>query len=158
VAPVELGRAEIVRSGDDGAIFCCGALLADCVQAAEQLRSHGLEVGVVNARFVKPLDADTLLPLVASCPWVLTVEEAALAGGFGSAVAEAACDAGIDSGRVRRLGIPDRFIEHAERGELLSDLGLDTAGIVRTCLALAARWSNGGAAPRPAEAIQRRVS
>ncbi len=158
VAPVELGRAEIVRSGDDGAIFCCGTLLPDCVQAAEQLRTHGLEVGVVNARFVKPLDADTLLPLAASCPWVLTVEEAALAGGFGSAVLEAACEAGIDTSRVRRLGIPDRFIEHAERGELLSDLGLDTAGIVRTCVALAARWGHGSAAPRATEAIQRRVS
>ncbi len=58
-------------------------------------------------------------------------------GGFGSAVLEAASEAGIDTSRVRRLGIPDHFIEHGERGELLADLGLDTAGIVAACRALA---------------------
>jgi 1-deoxy-D-xylulose-5-phosphate synthase len=66
------------------------------------------------------------------------VEEAALAGGFGSAVLEAAADEGISTAHVRRLGIPDRFIEHAERGEQLTDLGLDAAGIARACRELAA--------------------
>jgi 1-deoxy-D-xylulose-5-phosphate synthase len=64
---------------------------------------------------------------------VVTVEEGALMGGFGSAVLEAAADAGLDAGRVRRLGIPDTFVEHGGRQELLADLGLDVAGIVRTC-------------------------
>ena len=64
---------------------------------------------------------------------MVTVEEAALMGGFGSAVLEAAADAGLDTSRVRRLGIPDQFIEHGERGELLADLGLDAAGIAAAC-------------------------
>ena len=63
---------------------------------------------------------------------MLTVEEGALPGGFGSAVVEAATDAGISAAHVRRLGLPDRYVEHAERAELLADLGLDTAGITAT--------------------------
>jgi 1-deoxy-D-xylulose-5-phosphate synthase len=70
---------------------------------------------------------------------VVTVEEGCLMGGFGSAVLEAASEMSLDTSRVRRLGIPDRFIEHAERGELLADLGLDAAGIASACRELAER-------------------
>ena len=73
---------------------------------------------------------------------MVTVEEAALAGGFGSAVLEAAADSGVETAHIRRLGIPDRFIEHAERGELLADLGLDPAGIARACRELASYWGD----------------
>ena len=66
-------------------------------------------------------------------------------GGFGSAVLEAASDAGLDTSRVRRLGIPDRFIEHGGRSELLADLGLDAAGIVRACR----QWLGDSTKPRP---------
>lgn len=133
-APVELGTAEIVRAGADGTIIACGALLPACLCAAEELRGEGLEVGVINARFIKPLDTATILRAVRETPVVLTVEEGCLMGGFGSAVLEAACDAGLDTRGVRRLGIPDRYIEHGERGELLADLNLDVPGIVRTFL------------------------
>ena len=90
-------------------------------------------MGVVNARFVKPLDTETILRAVRECGFVVTVEEAALAGGFGSAVLEAAAGAGLDTSRIRRLGIPDHFVEHGERDELLADLGLDVEGIASTC-------------------------
>ncbi len=95
--------------------------------------SEGLEVGVINARFVKPLDREMILDAVENSPFVITVEEGALAGGFGSAVLEAAADARLDTSRIRRLGIPDEFIEHGERAELLADLGLDAGGIARAC-------------------------
>jgi len=134
--PVELGKAEIVSWGRDGAILCCGALLSECLRAVGRLQKRGLEVGVVNARFVKPLDADVLQRALRECSFVVTVEEGCLAGGFGSAVLEAAIDAGWDARRLRRLGLPDRFIEHGGRGELLADVGLDAEGIARTCLAL----------------------
>jgi 1-deoxy-D-xylulose-5-phosphate synthase len=137
-APIELGRSETLRTGPDGCLIACGALLSRCVQAADQLRDEGLELTVINARFLKPLDADAIVAAVRDLPWVVTVEEAALSGGFGSAVLEAAADAGVDSSRVRRLGVPDRYIEHGERDELLADLGLDVAGIAATCRALAA--------------------
>jgi 1-deoxy-D-xylulose-5-phosphate synthase len=135
-SPIEFGRSEIVSWGDDGVILCCGTLLADCLKAADLLREDGLNVGVVNARFVKPLDHETILRAVRDCEFVVTVEEAALMGGFGSAVLEAAADAGLNTSHVRRLGIPDRFIEHGERSELLAGLGLDAAGIASACRSL----------------------
>ena len=136
-APVELGRAEVLDWGHDGMIIACGTLLSNCLTAAAMLREEGLDVGVINARFVKPLDTETILRSISDSPWVVTVEEAALAGGFGSAVVEAAVDARLNVSNLRRLGIPDRFIEHAERGELLADLGLDAAGIATTCRQMA---------------------
>jgi 1-deoxy-D-xylulose-5-phosphate synthase len=140
VAPVELGRWEVLRWGTDGAILCCGALLSDCVQAANILRQEGLNVSVVNARFVKPLDQEVLTRAFRECGFVVTVEEGALAAGFGSAVLELAADHGLDASRVRRLGIPDMFIEHGERAELLADLQLDAPGIARACRDLATRF------------------
>src|SRR5262249_3395511 len=89
-------------------------------------------VGVINARFAKPLDREVILGALEESSLLVTVEEGALEGGFGSAVLEAANGAGLDARHIIRLGIPDRFIEHAERGELLAALGLDVAGIVNT--------------------------
>src|SRR5262249_33315860 len=128
-APVEMGKAEVWDWGEDAMILAFGSLFPNAVKAAEKLREEGLSVGVVNARFVKPLDRETLLKAVEEANVVLTVEEGTLEGGFGSAVIEACNTAGVDSRHVARLGIPDRFIEHAERNDLLADLGLDAAGI-----------------------------
>lgn len=135
--PVEFGKAEVLSTGEDGTILCGGGLLPECLAAASALQNDGLSIGVVNARFVKPIDADTILASIRKSPFVVTVEEGALMGGFGSAVLEAASEAGVDTSRVRRLGIPDQFVEHGERGELLADLGLDAAGIAAACRALA---------------------
>ncbi len=151
-APVELGRSEVLEWGEDGAIVCCGALLQTCLTAAEQLRDEGYELTVINARFIKPLDADTILRAAAECGFLLTVEEGALMTGFGSAVLEAIADAGQSVANVLRLGIPDRFIEHAERSELLADLELNVAGITSACRKGLAR---AGIFKEPA---QRRVS
>jgi 1-deoxy-D-xylulose-5-phosphate synthase len=131
-APVGLGQAEVHEWGSDAMILAYGSLFPTCVKAAAKLRQEGLDVGVINARFAKPLDRGTLLRAVEEVPAVITIEEGTLEGGFGSAVLDAANAAGIDARNVVRLGLPDRFIEHAERGELLADLGLDVAGICRT--------------------------
>jgi len=133
-APIELGRSEILHWGTDGCLIACGALLPRCIEAASRLRAEGVDIGVINARFLKPLDTEAILRAVRECSFVVTVEEAALAGGFGSAVLEAAADAGLNTSHVRRLGIPDHFVEHGERDELLVDLGLDVEGIVASCL------------------------
>ena len=136
-APIEAGRAEVLRPGDDGTIVACGATLSASVRAADELREEGLELGVINARFVKPLDTDIIQSAVKESPLVLTVEEGVLMGGFGAAVLEAASDAGLDTSRIHRLGVPDRFVEHGGRAELLSDLGLDEHGIAQSCRQLA---------------------
>ena len=131
VAPIELGQAEVIEWGTDAMILVFGSLFPACVKAAEKLRQEGINVGVVNARFCKPLDRGTMLRAIEEASVVLTVEEGTLEGGFGSAVLEAANSAGLDSRNVVRLGIPDRFIEHGERGELLAELGLDVPGMVK---------------------------
>jgi 1-deoxy-D-xylulose-5-phosphate synthase len=136
-APVAFGKSEILSWGVDGAILCAGALLPACLEAARLLRDDGVNIAVINARFVKPIDSDVVLRAVRDCGFIVTVEEGALMAGFGSAVLETAADAGVDTSRVRRLGISDKFIEHAERGELLADLGLDANGIAGACRALA---------------------
>ncbi len=140
--PMELGKSEVLNWGSDGCLVCYGPLLSRCLKAAEVLREEGLDVGVINARFLKPLDSQVILKAVRECGFVVTLEEAALAGGFGSAVLEAAADAGLDASRVRRLGIPDFYVEHGERDELLCDLGMDVESIVRTCRRLAGRQAS----------------
>ncbi|MFM8378436.1 MAG: 1-deoxy-D-xylulose-5-phosphate synthase [Planctomycetia bacterium] len=136
-APVAAGRSEPLVEGADGLIVACGTLLGAALAAARTLREEGLEVGVVNARFVKPLDTAGLLERIEAAPWVVTVEENSLPTGFGSAVLEAVNDARLACGPIVRLGLPDRFVEHGERGELLADLGLDATGIAATCRGLA---------------------
>lgn len=138
-APVDGPNAEVVHWGCDGMIVACGTVLEASMAAAEQLRDEGLDVGTINARFVKPLDQETTLRALKQSQFVVTVEEGALMGGFGSAVLEAACDAGLDARSIERLGVPDRFIEHGERGELLADLGLDCQGIAQCCRQMAQR-------------------
>jgi 1-deoxy-D-xylulose-5-phosphate synthase len=136
VAPIELGQAEIHDWGEDGVLVAYGSLFPTCVKAAESLRQEGLQLGVINARFAKPLDETTLLRAVEDLPLVVCVEEGTLQGGFGSALLEAANRAGLDTRHIVRLGIPDRFIEHGERSELLAELGLDVKGICQTVRAV----------------------
>jgi 1-deoxy-D-xylulose-5-phosphate synthase len=138
-AKVELGKAEVLSWGRDGNILCAGTLLSACLKAAEQLRNEGLDVGVINARFVKPIDREIVERAAREGGFLVTVEEGCLAGGFGSAVLETASDLGLETTRIRRLGLPDQFIEHGERGDLLSSLGLDAPGIARTCRQLTHR-------------------
>jgi 1-deoxy-D-xylulose-5-phosphate synthase len=136
--PIELGRSEMLAEGHDGLVVACGTLLGEALTAAAELRGEGLDLTVINARFVKPLDP-TILERIEAAPWTVTLEENVLQTGFGSAVLEAVNDAGLQAGMIVRLGLPDRFVEHGERAELLADLGLDAAGIAATCRRLAGR-------------------
>ena len=103
------------------------------LKAVAKLKEDGLDVGVVNVRFVKPLDEHVISDVLRNSPFVVTVEEAALIGGFGSAVLEFAAERRLNTSHICRLGIPDIFVEHGERRELLSDLGLDSEGVYRAC-------------------------
>jgi 1-deoxy-D-xylulose-5-phosphate synthase len=145
--PIVRGRAEWITHGRHGTIVCCGALLSTCAEAVRQLASDGILFGLVNARFVKPLDSELICRVIQESPVVVTVEEAALQAGFGSAVLEAANDAGLNTSHVRRLGIPDQFVEHAEREELLADLGLTPEGISEVCRAMVGKAGPDGIRP-----------
>jgi 1-deoxy-D-xylulose-5-phosphate synthase len=132
LAPIELGKAEVFDWGKDVIFLAFGTLLGHCLKAADELRNDGLSVGVVNARFCKPLDREVILRALNDASLVVTVEEGTLEGGFGSAVLECANAAGVNTTHVVRLGLPDRFVEHGERAELFAELGLDVPGLVRT--------------------------
>ncbi len=125
--------AQLVNQGDDMVIIAIGSMVAAAKQASLLLAQEGFSVAVVNARYIKPLDKELLAPLAAKTGFVVTVEEGILAGGFGSAVLELFQDEGLTDVKVRRLGIPDKFIEHGTREELLDDLGLSPSGIADQC-------------------------
>ncbi len=130
-APVELGKAEVIRTGDDGTFLAFGAMAPACVAASDKLAQDGIHFGVISARFVKPLDRAAILHALETLPLVVTVEEGVLEGGFGSAVLELANAANVDARHVVRVGLPDKFIEHGERAELLEGAGLDAEGLAR---------------------------
>jgi len=140
--PIELGKGEIIRWATDGAIVACGAMVANALAAADLLLKEGLEVAVINSRFIKPLDRELLARVFQECRFVVTAEEGALMGGFGSAVLELACHEGWDTRGVKMLGISDQFVEHGERNELLADFSLDAFGIANVCRQLAQRFSS----------------
>lgn len=135
VSPVVTGKAEVLFWGSDGNILSCGTMLPQAVEAAARLAKQGCNVGVVNARFVKPIDEEMVIQ-ASRQGFVLTIEENALMGGFGSAVMEVAAKHGLNTERFRILGIPDVFVEHGDREELLADLGLDAKGLVKAALEL----------------------
>jgi len=129
-AAVELGVCEVLRDGDDCTVLAYGAGVEWALGAAEELSGEGIQCRVVNARFAKPLDEKMVREAFSEAGRpVVTVEDGALAGGFGSGVLECAAGMGLDTSRAVRLGVPDRFVEHGRRGELLKELGLSAAGI-----------------------------
>lgn len=131
LAPLEIGRADILTQGSDAVILAIGRSVCEALVAHETLQQEGIHVTVVNCRFVKPLDEACITELAARIPRVLTVEENNGQGGFGSAVLECLSDAGLTGVTLKRLAIPDVFVEHGSQGVLRSRYGLDSAGIVR---------------------------
>ena len=129
-----LGRGSVVREGRDVVIFALGKPGTAAVEAADQLADYGIVCGVVNPRFVKPLDVDLLLDAARSTRRIVTVEENVLAGGFGSAVLEALADPGMEDVSVNRIGLPDSFIEHSTTDAQRRRLELDADGIAQQVL------------------------
>jgi 1-deoxy-D-xylulose-5-phosphate synthase len=121
--PLEIGKGEVLRQGDDILLVAYGSMVYPALQVAEILHEHSLEATVVNARFAKPLDTELILPLAQQIGRVVTLEEGCLPGGFGSAIAEALIDANITV-PIYRIGVPDRLVDHAKPDESKADLGL----------------------------------
>jgi 1-deoxy-D-xylulose-5-phosphate synthase len=127
------GTAEVLREGEDLCLWAYGALVRQALEAADELAARGLRIGVVDARFAKPLDEELLAQHLRRYRHVLTLEEHQRAGGFGAAVLEVASRLPDARARVRVLGIPDRFVEHmSTRDEQLAELGLDGPGVAKS--------------------------
>jgi 1-deoxy-D-xylulose-5-phosphate synthase len=133
---IPIGRGEILRHGKDIVILAIGAMVAPSLEAAEELAFNGIEATVVDARFAKPLDAELITALAGDIKQVVTVEENALSGGFGSRVASLLEESGISDIQLRSIGIPDEFVEQGSQAILRSDYGLDAPGIARQVLEL----------------------
>ncbi len=125
---LEIGRGQLLRDGADVAIVALGTMVLPAVAAAERLEREGVRAAVFDARFVQPLDADAIAELAARCGRVVTVEEAVLAGGFGSAVLESLAARNLPT-PVLRLGVPDILVPHATRAQQLASLGLTPEGL-----------------------------
>jgi 1-deoxy-D-xylulose-5-phosphate synthase len=132
LSKLPIGKAEVLREGEDLLILALGASVYPALEAATELDKQGFSATVVNARFVKPLDEHLILTLAAKHGRVLTVEENVLAGGFGSAVLELLADRNLFGINVKRLGIPDVFVEHGTQDILRKKYGLDAAGILKS--------------------------
>jgi len=135
-----LGKGRVV-AGDPARpgvlVVSAGTVLEAAVSGARQAMQEGIQACVFDARYVKPLDRETLLDLVRGATGLVTVEENAVAGGFGSAVLECLASAGVLPRRVQLLGLPDRFVEHGSQGGLRQEVGLDAAGVARAIRAVA---------------------
>jgi 1-deoxy-D-xylulose-5-phosphate synthase len=124
-----IGKAHVPVEGKDALIVAVGSMVEPAIQASRLLAAEGVSAGVLNARFVKPLDKDLIIDRASSTGKVVVVEEGLLAGGFGAAILELFSEEGIYDVKTDRMGVPDCFVEHGARSELLSDLALTPAGI-----------------------------
>jgi len=116
--PIKAGKSEILKSGRDIAIISIGSMAQIALGTAELLSKKGVDCAVVNARFIKPLDEELLTTICRRTKKIVTLEDGVLEGGFGSGVLELIERAGIKDIKVRRIGLPDKFIEHGKRSEL----------------------------------------
>jgi 1-deoxy-D-xylulose-5-phosphate synthase len=134
--PMAVGRAEVLRDGEEGGVvlWAYGVMVSTALEVAQSLAERGVPVGVVDARFAKPVDEDLLARHMASYRHVVTLEDHQRAGGFGSAVLEASARIRVEgrTAAVRVLGIPDRYVDHmTTREEQLASAGLDAPAVTR---------------------------
>ena len=131
--PLPVGKGEILRHGKDIALLAFGSLVPAALAAGEEL-----DATVANMRFIKPLDAELIVQLAGNHSLLVSIEENAIIGGAGAEIERILAERGLNI-PVLRLGLPDRFIDHGEQGQLLAELGLDKDGIVRTLRARASQ-------------------
>lgn len=126
---VPMGKAEVMKEGEDLLLLGIGSTVYPCLHAAERLEEEGIHVALINVRFLKPLDGERISRWAAKAGKVITVEENILQGGFGSAVLELLQERGLYGIEVKRLGLPDRFIEHGPQSLLRAKYGIDEEAI-----------------------------
>jgi 1-deoxy-D-xylulose-5-phosphate synthase len=143
--PLPVGRWEELRRGDEIAFLAVGRMVQVAIEAAERLASEGISAGVVNARWLKPIDPRLASDWAQRYPLLVTVEDNVRIGGFGAAVLEALAPQGL-AGKVRGIALPDAFLPHGKQSEILAQHGLDAAGLVEAARAALGRHSGAQAA------------
>jgi len=148
---VPIGHGELLRPGKDLVLLAYGSMVPVAQEAAQALSERGVDCGVANARFAKPVDPDLLRKISAMSQRILTLEEHLVTGGFGSAVLEAFHAAGLPAEKLRTHGIPDQFIEHSPQAIQRRNLRLDAAGVVEKALELYPELAGRAAGSRDAK-------
>lgn len=128
-SPLELGKSELLKDGNDLAIFAVGSTVYPAIEVSEMLQKEGVNASVINARFIKPLDEELLEDILNRTKKVVTIEEGVIDGGFGSAILEFIEKEKIKGVNVKRIGLPSEFIEHGDRMQLLKKYNLTSEGI-----------------------------
>jgi len=128
---IDIGKGEVLKEGDDILVLAIGSRVYPALRAAERLEDAGIHAAVINSRFLKPLDGDLICQWAKRTGKILTIEENVLQGGFGSAVLELLQEEGLFSVQIKRLGIPDLFVEHGPQALLRSKYGIDENGIYK---------------------------
>ncbi len=129
IEPLPVGKGKVLSSGENVLILALGRTVCEALRAGEMLAKDGISATIVNARFVKPIDAELIYDLVQQIPRVITVEDNMLAGGFSGAVLECLADAGITGYAITRLGINDTFVEHGPQATLRAGYNIDANAI-----------------------------
>jgi 1-deoxy-D-xylulose-5-phosphate synthase len=150
---IDIGKGEVLREGNDLLVLAIGSTVYSAIHAAERLEDTGIHIAVINSRFLKPLDGDLICHWAQRTGKVLTVEENVLQGGFGSAVLELLQEKGLFSVQVKRLGIPDLFVEHGSQSLLRAKYGIDESGIFKGVMEMLEQGSS-----QPIRSNQTRVS
>lgn len=127
--PVQLGQAEVLAQGEDVALIAIGSMVGEAWEARRLLNEQGLQAGVVNARWIKPLDVETLARVAREAKAVVVIEENAKRGGFGEAVRDALIEISLGDRPIKIIALPDQFIEHGTQAILRKSVGLDAASI-----------------------------
>jgi len=130
-----IGSWEVLRTGSDIVVLAVGPLSYNVERVAELLQNENISIEIVNCRFIKPMDESYLRSLIERFNLVITIEEGVIVGGFGDGVSSWLLENNFQ-GRIKRLGLPDSFIQHGKRDELLSEIGLDENGIIDTIKSL----------------------
>jgi len=128
---LDIGKGEVLREGQEVLILAIGSTVYPSLRAAEKLAEVGIQAAVINSRFLKPLDGNLLCDWAKRIGRVLTVEENVLQGGFGSSVLELFQERGLNCIQMKRLGIPDVFVEHGPQALLREKYGIDENGIFK---------------------------
>jgi len=126
---IEFGKAEVLKDGKDLVIISIGAMAETALKSASILKAKNINAKVINARFVKPMDKELLSSVLRDTKKVVTIEDGVLEGGFGSAVLEFMENSGIVGIKVKRFGLPDKFIEHGKRSQLFIKYNLTPEAI-----------------------------
>ncbi len=134
--PLEIGRAEVIKQGDDILIIAIGKSVCEASKAGKVLKNQGINTTIINARFVKPLDTELLVKYAKKIKKIITVEEHILDGGFGSAVLEMFSDKGVTNICLKRIGIKDRFVEHGPQDILKHDYEIDHQAVIKAAIKL----------------------